>query len=333
MKTFPTTVTLLAALALAPAGFSYSAPGHQAIGKVASELLEDDDVTVGHIRNILGTPDLDTVAVWADWIRLKEYKYTTDAEIADIETRYPKSDNWHFANLPLGTKNYGVDYPADTVNEDVVIGINTCINILETPDTSPKHDAHQIALKFLVHLVGDIHQPFHVGCGYYRLGPGNKATLVKDPSVVLAEHLLHDRGGNKLLYTESENLHHYWDDYLVEHLDPGKTLNTYLDVAEYLSAHIKDPTAWKTPGDYHTWAAAWATESAHVAAESVYKGFKVATAEPDDSPKHQGEIAETMVTKFNPDTYLRTHRETEKTQMIKAACRLADLLRHIQWAD
>jgi len=44
-----------------------------------------------------------------------------------------------------------------------------CIAMLEKADTARK-GSHQCALKWIVHLAGDIHQPLHVACGYYRVG-------------------------------------------------------------------------------------------------------------------------------------------------------------------
>jgi len=67
----------------------------------------------------------------------------------------------------------------------------------------------------LVHLVGDVHQPIHVGCGFIdhtAAGP----VLVTDPKVIVQKNLPHDRGGNSLVLpiSGSINLHSYWDSFI-----------------------------------------------------------------------------------------------------------------------
>src|SRR6185369_9914184 len=70
------------------------------------------------------------------------------------------------------------------------------------------------ALAFLIHLVGDLHQPLHVGCGFYRLDDHQIVELVRDPAE--ASGLPHDAGGNNLVWGHSgrfqPEFHAFWDD-------------------------------------------------------------------------------------------------------------------------
>ena len=86
----------------------------------------------------------------------------------------------------------------------------------------------------------------------------------------------------------------------------------------------KVPTGWQTPGDYHQWAEAWATESIGVAAKA-YQGVTFERAELN--AKHQ---LDRMEIKLSP-SYARTNEPVVANQLAKAGLRLADLLNKIQW--
>ena len=59
--------------------------------------------------------------------------------------------------------------------------ISQCIKVLETPGKKKTVMTKTQALRTLIHLVGDIHQPLHVSSGYYDFGPDGQATLITDP--------------------------------------------------------------------------------------------------------------------------------------------------------
>src|SRR4029079_13848482 len=69
------------------------------------------------------------------------------------------------------------------------------------------------ALRLVVHLVGDVHQPVHVGCGYID-DSVEPAKIIRNPVTVVNKELESDHGGNKLILpvgTNGVNLHSYWD--------------------------------------------------------------------------------------------------------------------------
>ena len=103
---------------------------------------------------------------------------------------------WHDVNFPFES-TYG-EHP---VNEegDVVQGIEYCVSVLKNKDKPREERAFY--LKMLVHLVGDLHQPLHVGQA-------------------------DDRGGNRFYvkwFNESTNLHRLWDTQLIEHYNMSYT--------------------------------------------------------------------------------------------------------------
>lgn len=163
---------------------AWSAQGHQAIAEAAQASLQEP--TALAIARILGTDHLTPHALaeqatWADEIRARSDFGTVahgwgpdDVKEADTFNRDHKDNaQWHFVNLPVGASGY----PNHTTPEgdpllqfvspsDVVQIVKQCIERLESPDESATFTKKQ-ALRWLIHLVGDVHQPLHVTTGYY----------------------------------------------------------------------------------------------------------------------------------------------------------------------
>src|ERR1043166_5169874 len=157
-----------------PRASAFGHEGQEAVAILALQKLHADEaahnakatVALQNITKLLGNEDMAAVAVWADWVRLRATNLSTTV-IHDIDARFPGNGDWHFVDLPLGTSAYATNAVSANDN-DVVHGINKCIAMLESADASAEQDHHLVALKFLIHLVGDIHQPLHVACGYYQ---------------------------------------------------------------------------------------------------------------------------------------------------------------------
>ena len=115
--------------------------GHRVIGQIAQDNLTPQ--ARGAINLLLGGETLATASTYADEIR--------------SNPDYDGFAIWHYVNLPLD-KKYG---EVEHTQENVVTAIQKCINVL-TDENSSKED-RIFHLKFLVHLVGDIHQPLHTG--------------------------------------------------------------------------------------------------------------------------------------------------------------------------
>ena len=119
-----------------------------------------------------------SMVYWANWL-----------DNASHTPEYAYSKTWHYKNV-----NKGVRYEemAPNPNGDAVTAIKSRIEILSDP-AAPFADK-QLALKMLVHIVGDLHQPMHMG----------HAT---------------DLGGNRIkikFFGRDKNLHTIWDGDLVE---------------------------------------------------------------------------------------------------------------------
>lgn len=147
--------------------------GHRTIGLVAEHHLSK--TALRKIDRLLDGQSLASVSTYADEIK--------------SDPRYKSYNPWHYVDLPL-------DQPYDSVEKspkgDVVQAIQQCIAVLKNPKAS--REEQQFHLKLLVHFVGDLHQPLHVG---------------------RAE----DRGGNDIevnWFGRKTNLHRLWDSQLID---------------------------------------------------------------------------------------------------------------------
>lgn len=187
-------------------GFGWGATGHRATGLIAERYLSKK--VKKKINIILGDESLAMVSTWMDEIRSDStYNYTTD---------------WHWTTIPDGGKYEDVENNPDG---KVIMMIEKIIGELKRGGLSAKQE--QEYLKMLVHMVGDMHQPLHVG------KPG-------------------DRGGNdvkvKWFRTDS-NLHRVWDS---EMLDDTKL--SYTELADALGKPGKDKLAKWQQGTVRDWA-------------------------------------------------------------------------------
>lgn len=164
------TLFLLPALA-----FSWGKTGHRVIGQIAQNHLSPKAAHAVH--ELLGSESLPAVANWADEVR--------------SDPAFKKYDPWHYVNIPDGQTYESMEKnPAG----DILAALKRFEATLRNP-SAPKEEKVQ-ALKFMVHMIGDLHQPLHAG-KRDDLG-GNRVTI----------HWFRN--------AESTNLHAVWDEYLIE---------------------------------------------------------------------------------------------------------------------
>jgi nuclease S1 len=182
---------LAAVLAPAAALYGWGQKGHRIVADIAQEHLTE--VTKRNVQSLIGNNTLASVANWADEIR-------------------PERDetyNWHFVDIPKDASGFSDSRdcyrPQDThkgAKDDhqncVVDRIEYFKRVLGDKN-APREDRIE-ALKFIVHFVGDIHQPFHA-IGEAKGGNGIHITEFGS-----------DRCGRYPC-----NLHSAWDSGLIEH--------------------------------------------------------------------------------------------------------------------
>lgn len=182
----------LCLLALIPlTGFSWGVTGHRAVGLIAQKHLSAK--AKRNMIRILGQQSLAEVSTWMDEIRSDStYNYTAD---------------WHWVTIETG-KTY--DQSPKNPNGDAIAMIEKIIVELKKHTLDKKTETEY--LKMLVHLVGDIHQPLHVGC-------------------------CDDQGGNKVKvrwFRKESNLHRVWDSDMID-----DTKLSFTELTEFLG----DPDA------------------------------------------------------------------------------------------
>lgn len=178
--------TIIAALALvsSSAVFAWGNTGHRVVGEVATRFL-DDRVLLKAIK-ILKGQSLARVSTWPD-------------EIKSEPATYQHTFNWHY------TTWHTDDHEHSEAEENMTTGfllksINEQLAVLKDPKASDEQKA--FSLKFIVHLVGDIHMPLHVGNGTDQGGNFCKVTYMGKPYNL---HALWDEGMldfTNLSYTE-----------------------------------------------------------------------------------------------------------------------------------
>lgn len=178
--------------------YGWGATGHRVVGKIAERHLSKRAAAA--VKAILGRESLAEVATYPDEIR--------------SDPKYKDTAPWHFVTIEDG-ETY--ETSKKSPQGDAVEAIRRFSAVLRSK-TATK-DEKVYALKWLVHLVGDIHQPLHVGRG-------------------------EDRGGNTIKvkwFDEVTNLHSVWDDKIIE-----STKLSFTELSEFTDkASNKDIKKWQ----------------------------------------------------------------------------------------
>ena len=334
----------------------FSSPSHEAIADVAQDRLSPTArAALGRILQDSGDLSpraLAAVATWLDDIRARGVHGTIAPgwspedvqEADDFNQNHPRNSEWHFVNLPLGAAGYptgplpaGNPLRAFVGPDDIVHAVTQAIQILEAPSATDGFSKRQ-AVRVIVHLVGDIHQPMHVTTGYYDTTKASfktKPVRIDEPTQAVKGGVLGDRGGNGLSFSKSSELHALWD-----HCLPNLAVKLACSAsnASGIAAGLRPlvtPSAIaaaSTSGDYHTWAAVWTTDSLQQARAA--KAYTVTLAngiKHADAHTHEASVLATITspTQANYTTAARTAAIRE--QLTEAAVRLADLLNAIAW--
>jgi hypothetical protein len=138
MRIIPLIISIVALMS--SLSFGWGREGHQVIATVAEDHL--NETTKVMIQSLIGNNHLYSIASWADDIR-RERRDTAP---------------WHYVNIPLGS-TYNASRDCPPPRSCVVEKIGDFIKVLTDKKASREQRAE--ALKFIVHFVGDIHQPMH----------------------------------------------------------------------------------------------------------------------------------------------------------------------------
>ena len=233
MRRMLTAVVVVAVLMPGPL-LGWGPEGHRVVGALAESRLSAATKTAVH--KLIGTSTLSSVSNWADSIR------------DDRDETY----NWHFVDIPKSVATFSdprdcflpTDTHAGAATDHQNCVVDRIIFFKQVlSDTTKTKDERTEALKFIVHFVGDVHQPFHA------VGDERGGNLV---------HIT-QFGATTCFQGKPCNLHMAWDSGLIEHT--GMNPDAYVAHLQQLitNAHL---TASGNPED-------WANES-HGAAQAAW---------------------------------------------------------------
>jgi len=142
--------------------------GHYVTGQVAENHITEK--TAAEIERVIGKETIASATVWMDDIR--------------SDSTYDYTNTWHWVTIPDGMTYEETEKNPDG---DIIWALEKCIAELKEGGLSEQEEYER--LKFVMHMVGDIHQPLHVGTG-------------------------EDLGGNRVRVQwmgNNSNLHRVWD--------------------------------------------------------------------------------------------------------------------------
>ena len=171
-------VALIAFSFNANASKKWGQTGHRVVGKIADEYLTNK--TKREIKKLLNNKSLAFVSTFGDEIK--------------SDKRYNEFYTWHYVNMDLD-ENY--EDSEKNPKGDLVTGIEYCKKIIQ--DENASDDDRAFYLKLLVHLIGDMHQPMHIG-------------------------RKEDKGGNDIKlkwHYKDTNLHRVWDSDMIDGYQMG----------------------------------------------------------------------------------------------------------------
>ncbi len=164
--------------------------GHKAVALIAQKHITNNTKEV--VSSYLNGESMEDVSTWAD------------------EHRSPQTAMWHYINLPMGLTRPEFEKTVKNSENNIYEALINSEKTLRNDKAAP--EAKVKALKYLIHLVGDAHQPMHVSR--------------KD-----------DKGGNDIQVRydgKGTNLHSLWDSGLIANeglseVEMGKSYDTATD--------------------------------------------------------------------------------------------------------
>ena len=257
--------------------WAFGPVGHEVVAYIAEDRLQP--MARQKINSILAQDeDLASIAIWADQVRA---------------TTRPETAPWHFIDIEVRENVTEADESRFCTNQDCVVAqIDADIKVLQDETQSKSNKLE--ALKFLVHFLGDVHQPLHCADDTDR-GGNDKIVHFKTPGT-------RSRTGTKI------KLHALWD-----HLIEVKTVEDSRELATELEKEI-------TAQNEQDWAKGqpkdWAWESFTISHDSIYSELDPGATDPKGI-------------QLPSDYYTGKMRAIVDQQLEKAGVRLAHVLNAI----
>jgi hypothetical protein len=247
-------------------------------------------------------------ATWPDWVRPSRPGFS-DEEYKNATITHYHNGAWHYVDIPYveDPKKSHLD-PTTLPSKEAPNAITAFdLNFKQLQNANTKPQDRAVALAWVEHLVGDIHQPLHA------------------TSMFSIDHMKGDKGGNDdAVRVEGGviNLHAFWDDSV-------GTSPDYLAIrfnADEIAGNKADDPAnipeYKTDRTFSS----WAEESYNAAIAMVYLDGRLRTA---PYPLYQAHALDASEVPALPPGYAEAARGFSLQRISLAGHRLADQLKMV----
>jgi hypothetical protein len=309
-------LSLIAVLSLPAPARAWGCEGHQVVALLAEKHLTPHALAMA--KRILAEVPIDPAL--SRYCKEGGIDALTDASTwpDDMRGLRPETAPWHYVDIPLGTTRRDVEKFCDPKEGCVTRAITEELATLRSPDVDPKERAD--ALRFLIHFVGDLHQPLHAATNNDQGGNCVPVTFFD----VLPQLR------NPQTESYAPNLHGVWDTNILERATTGKTVD---QVASDIDQSFRSQIArWqRDPADIDGWV--W--ESYELAVKIVYGKMPVripvetpreikSCADDNHVSAHMLELSEHL-----DDPYQKMAVPVVRVRLAQAGARLAMLLNQI----
>ena len=204
---------LLISITLSFQAFSWGQTGHRVTAAIAEHYLTPQAQKA--VNELLINEDMAEASTYFDEMKSNQSEFWQKT-----------ASRWHYVNVHKGKTYEQEGAPSEG---DAVTALKMYSKLIKDPKSS--FEDKQLALKFIIHIIGDLHQPFHTGVS-------------------------EDHGGNKIkvnFFWKDSTLHRVWDEDLID-----RQLLSYSEWTDWLCKKITDkqikqwqttdPTVWIAEG-------------------------------------------------------------------------------------
>ena len=342
-------VLALSSAFLSQGALAWGGDGHRAVGAIAEKLIKGSNAEKQIAALLLPGETLESITNWADSAKGGVGYAPATEEQLGYTTVNPRHQEYHYANVPFQLEHYhdGVVGGSDV---DIVQTLKQAIAVLQGKGdlvSNPHGFTKRQALLLVAHMVGDIHQPLHMGAAYVSADgkfvvPGKKAEID-------AINMFESRGGNNLMLDDakldtmskgliegearalqpgekkwpSKPFHSYWDSTVVDYAMRRSSTRSPADFAQKMIDG--KPLVTMNTGPVTSWPYQWA-DDALVAAKLAHTD--VTLGKRDSRVSSKGETVYTFALEMGPN-YPVPSSALARTQLVKGGYHLAQLLQTI----
>jgi len=240
-----------------PCAWSWGCEGHQAVAMIAEKHLtahaleaanmllqsEPIDSALARFCSPLGLDLMADSATWAD----------------DLRKERPEASPWHYIDIPRNAPRSALAESCPASTGCITSALQHQIELLRSGETDAR--ARADALRFIIHFVGDLHQPLH--CVTFNDMGGNCLPIDFFGNAPVEK--------NPQYETYSPNLHSVWDFGIIQRTTRTETVAQW--AASLDQQFSSQESAWETAGVN---VEDWAWESHELADSVVYARLPVA---------------------------------------------------------